>query len=75
MNIFFVLTKQLLWPGNAVVGVGQGVMMKKPISGQYKLNLDTGHIYIVGSKASEHPNLEKQASLLQWGEDMVELKQ
>jgi hypothetical protein len=25
--------------------------MKKPLSGQYKVNLDTGEVYVVGSKA------------------------
>jgi hypothetical protein len=48
--------------------------MKKPISGQYKVNLDTGEFYVVGSKATERPSLEKQASLLQWGEDKVKLE-
>jgi hypothetical protein len=42
--------------------------MKKSLTGQYKFNLDTGQICVVGSKATEHPNLEKQASLLDWAE-------
>jgi hypothetical protein len=50
--------------------MGQGVEMKKPISGQYKLNLDTGRVYVVGSKASDRPVKEQQASLLQWGESL-----
>jgi hypothetical protein len=50
-------------------------VVKKPINGQYKLNLDTGHISIVGSKASDRPVKEQQASLLQWGADMMKLKQ
>jgi hypothetical protein len=73
VNIFFVLPKQFWWSGNGIVGAGRRVV-RKPLSGQYRLNLDTGHIYIVGSQASEHPNLEKQASLLQWGEDKVKLE-
>lgn len=28
----------------------------------------------MGSKATEQPNLEKQASLLQWGEDKLKLE-
>lgn len=58
-------------------------MKKKPISGQYKVNLDTGQslprtgygVYVVGSKATESPNLERQASLLAWAEDKVKLEQ
>jgi hypothetical protein len=42
--------------------------MKKPLTGQYKFNLDTGQVHVVGSKATEHPNLEKQASSLDWAE-------
>jgi hypothetical protein len=26
-------------------------MKKKPLTGQYKYNLDTGQVYVVGSKA------------------------
>jgi hypothetical protein len=48
--------------------------MKKSVSGQFKFNPDTGEFYVVGSKATEHPSLEKQASLLQWGEDKVALE-
>jgi hypothetical protein len=48
--------------------------MKNPISGQYKVNLDTGQVYVVGSKATESPQLEKQVSLLDWGEDMKKLE-
>ena len=48
--------------------------MKKPISGQYKVNLDTGQVYVVGSKASDRPVKEQQASLLQWGEDKLKLE-
>jgi hypothetical protein len=48
--------------------------MKKPRTGQYRINLDTGKVYVVGSKATETPNLEKQASLLQWGEDVFKLR-
>jgi hypothetical protein len=49
--------------------------MRKPLNGQDKLNLDTSHVYIVGSKASDKPVKEQQASLLQWGEDKVKLEQ
>jgi hypothetical protein len=48
--------------------------MKKPLTGRYKFNLDTGQVYVVGSKATEVPNLEKQGSLLQWGEDRAKLE-
>jgi hypothetical protein len=48
--------------------------MKKPLTGQYKFNLDTGQVYVVGSKATEVPNLEKQASFLDWAEDRVKLE-
>jgi hypothetical protein len=48
--------------------------MKKPISGQYKVNLDSGQVYIVGSKASDKPVKEQQASLLQRAEDKVTLE-
>jgi hypothetical protein len=49
-------------------------VMKEPLNGQYKLNLDTGHIYSVGSAASDRPVKEQQASLLQWGEDREKLE-
>jgi hypothetical protein len=49
--------------------------MRKPISGQFKVNLDTGQVSIVGSKASDKPVKELQASLLQWDEDMVRLEE
>jgi hypothetical protein len=48
--------------------------MKKPITGQYRWSLDTGVVSIVGSKASDRPVKEQQASLLQWGEDKVKLE-
>jgi hypothetical protein len=48
--------------------------MKKLLTGQYKFNLDTGQVYVVGSKATEHPNLEKQASLLDWAEAQAKLE-
>jgi hypothetical protein len=41
-------------------------MKKKPLTGQYKFNPDTGQVFVVGSKATERPTLEKQASLLDW---------
>jgi hypothetical protein len=49
--------------------------MRKPLSGQYRVNLDTGHVYIVGSKASDKPAKSQQASLLQWAEDKLKLEQ
>ena len=49
-------------------------MKKKPLTGQYKYNLDTGQVYVVGSKATEFPNLERQASLLKWGEERAKLE-
>jgi hypothetical protein len=49
-------------------------MMKKLISGQYKVNLDTGDAHVVGSKASDKPVKEQQASLIDWGEDRVKLE-
>jgi hypothetical protein len=49
-------------------------MNKKPLTGQYKYNLDTGQVYVVGSKATETPNLERQASLLKWGEERAKLE-
>jgi hypothetical protein len=49
--------------------------MRKPISGQYKFNPDTGQVYVVGSKVTERPNLEIQASLLEWAEDRAKLEQ
>jgi hypothetical protein len=48
--------------------------MRKPISGQFKVNLDTGQVSIVGSKASDRPVKEQQASVLQWGEDREKLE-
>jgi hypothetical protein len=65
---------RLSLPGNGILRKGQGVSMKKSISGQYKVNLDTGVVSLVGSKASEQPVKEQQANLLQWGEDKVKLE-
>jgi hypothetical protein len=69
-----VLVNELSGPAIGILRNGQGVGMKKSISGQYKVNLDTGVVSLVGSKASEQPVKEKQASLLQWGEDKVKLE-
>jgi hypothetical protein len=52
----------------------ESAMSKRPISGQYKFNLDTGRVYLVASEATESPNLERQANLLQWGEDKEKLE-
>ena len=49
-------------------------MKKKSISGQYKVNLDTGQVSIVGSKASDKPVKEQQASLLDWATDREKLE-
>jgi hypothetical protein len=54
--------------------ISQSIVMKKSLTGQYKFNLDTGQVYVVGSKATEHPNLEKQASLLDWAEAQAKLE-
>ena len=43
------------------------------LSGQYKWNPDTGGFSVVGSEATERPNLERQGSLLGWGEETVKL--
>jgi hypothetical protein len=48
--------------------------MKKPITGQYRFNPDTSQVYVVGSKATERPSLEEQASLLEWAEDRAKLE-
>jgi hypothetical protein len=36
--------------------------MRKSLTGQYKFKPDASQVYVVGSKATERPNLEKQAS-------------
>jgi hypothetical protein len=59
---------------NPQAGMPRSVVMRKPRTGQYRFNLDTGKVYVVESKATETPNLEGQASLLQWGGDMVKLR-
>jgi hypothetical protein len=38
--------------------------MKKPISGQYKLDLDTGQVSIVASEVGSKPVKEQQISFL-----------
>jgi hypothetical protein len=53
---------------------GEPAMSKRPLSGQYKVNLDSGQVHMVGSKASDKPVKEQQASLLQWGEDVKKLE-
>ena len=50
-------------------------LSRKRLNGQHKLNLDTGQVFIVGSKDSEKPVKEKQASLLQRAKDKVKLEQ
>ena len=40
---------------------------------QYRLDPFTGKTTLVGSKAGEKPVKEKQASLLDWGEDTAKL--
>jgi hypothetical protein len=75
VKYFFVLTKSVTGPAIGTVRNGQWVAMKKSISGQFKFNLDSGQVHMVGSKASDKPVKEQQASLLQWGEDKVKLEQ
>jgi hypothetical protein len=48
--------------------------MRKPVNGQFKVNLDIGQVYVVGSKVTESPQLEKQGNLLAWAEDRVKLE-
>jgi hypothetical protein len=48
--------------------------MKKLTSGQYEFNPATGKVYLVASEATEPPELEKQANLLQWGEEKEKLQ-
>jgi len=50
-------------------------MSKTPLTGQHRWNPDTGTFSVVGSKASDRPVKEKQASLLDWGEDTEKLSQ
>ena len=45
----------------------------EPLSGQYKWNPETGQFSVVGSEATERPNLERQGNLLGWGEDTAKL--
>lgn len=48
---------------------------RKQLAGQYKFNPDTKTVAVVGSKASERPAKEKQASLLDWAEETEKLAQ
>ena len=61
-NIFFVLSSGLSLSENGIVGIGQGGVMIKPISGQFKVNLDTGQVFIVGSKAISRLRRSRLAS-------------
>jgi hypothetical protein len=45
-----------------------------PLAGQYKYNPDTLRVYLVASEATESPYLERQADLLQWGEEKAKLE-
>ena len=49
-------------------------MSKSTLTSQYKWNMNTGASYTVGSKATERPVREKQASLLCWGEEIGRLE-
>ncbi len=49
------------------------VALQNQLTGQYKWNPETGKISVVGSKATERPNREKQANLLDWGEEQNKL--
>ncbi len=46
---------------------------EKHLTGQYKWNPETGETYVVGSKATESPNCEKQGNLLAWGDEQIKL--
>ena len=48
--------------------------MKKQLTGQYKIDPFTGKSYVVASMATERPNLEKQADLLDWASATEKLK-
>jgi hypothetical protein len=50
-------------------------MAGKQLTGQYRWNIDTGESHIVGSKATETPNLERQGNLLDWAEDIKRLEE
>jgi hypothetical protein len=42
------------WLSGPAIGIlrdRQGVGMRKPVTGQYKVNLDSGQVYIVRSQA------------------------
>ena len=49
-------------------------MSESRLTSQYKWNMDTGSTATVGSKATERPVREKQASLLCWGEEIGRLE-
>ena len=49
-------------------------MSKSTLTSQYKWNMDTGSTATVGSKATERPVREKQASLLSWEEEIGRLE-
>ena len=49
------------------------VAARNQLAGQYKWNLETGKISVVGSKATETPNREKQGNLLDWGDAQIKL--
>ncbi len=49
------------------------VALKNVPTGQYKWNSETGRISVVGSKATERPNLEKQGDLFDWAEAQSKL--
>lgn len=48
---------------------------RKELTGQHKWDPDTGTFSVVGSKASDRSVKEKQASLLDWGDETEKLAQ
>jgi hypothetical protein len=70
---------KLRWPGDdeeqtgsqQETNMGEGDMAMESM--QYKIDPFTGKTCMVGSKASDYPVRETQASLFGWGEDMEKL--
>jgi hypothetical protein len=44
------------------------------LTGQFKWNPSTGSVNVVGSKATERPQMEKQGNLLAWRDDQERLE-
>ena len=45
------------------------------MTGQHKWNMETGDSYVVGSKATERPQLERQGNLLDHADELDKLRQ